>query len=76
MWAPKHHRALVILIIEVGFHLIQEDPNLYVNQNLQTTKKPSENAGKGDERIALGEITMVMTIRVTMEQFNKPPRVS
>ena len=76
MWAPKHHRALVILIIEVGFHLIQEDPNLYVNQNLQTTKKPSENAGKGDERIALGEITMVMTRRVTMEQSNNLPGVS
>ena len=56
MWAAKHHQALVILIIEVGFHLIREDPNLYVSQDLQTTKNLSKNAGKGDERAALGEI--------------------
>ena len=68
MWAAKHHRALVILIIEVGFHLIQEDPNLYVRQDLQATKKPSKKAGKGDERVALGEITNVLTRRVPMEQ--------
>ena len=71
MWAAKHHRALVILIIEVGFHLIQEDPNLYVRQDLQATKKPSKKAGKGDERVALGEITNVMTRRVPMEQPTK-----
>ena len=46
MWAAKHHRALVTVIIEVAFALIGEDPNVYVEHEEEDASEIKSNKGQ------------------------------
>ena len=50
MWAKSSHKALVIVIVEVGFAVIGEDPNEFVEEG-QSENGPKVKKAKVDKKI-------------------------